>query len=197
MVERGDVCFTCTPASQAEPPRPFVVAARTVLLVEPSDPAVLILGYGLGMLGALVARLRPAAKLWGVERSPRLVRRARPYLPPGAELICDDALAFLRRTRMRFDVILDDCFVLRGNDAVRPAELRRHAELVRCRLREGGLYVRNVLPEGSLGSDPQTADIRACFRCTRLRRFREWDNVLALASGRTLAPRLLRRLEPR
>jgi spermidine synthase len=197
VVERGDLCFTCSPDRRRAAPRPFVVTARTVLLVEPADPAVLILGYGLGLMGAIVAGLRPQARIFGVEHSKRLAHRARAHLPPGTELLCDDALAFLHRSRRRFDLIVDDCFVLRGDDAVRPAELHRHAALVKRRLRDGGLYVRNVLPQGRLTVADQTSDVKRHFPWLRLRRFRDWDNVLALAAGRPLPDGLLRRLEPR
>lgn len=197
VVERGDLCFTCSPTARTPPPRPFVVAARTVLLVEPPDPSVLILGYGLGLMGALVSRLRPAATIYGVERSRRLAAEARRHLPPNAELFTEDAVSYLERTRRRFDLILDDCFVLRGTDAIRPRELRGHADLVRRRLGAGGLYVRNLLPHGRLEAADQVIDIRRHFAWLRLRRFRDWDNVLALAAGKAKSPASLRRLEPR
>jgi len=197
VVERGDLCFTCSPTASAAPPRPFVVAARTVLLVDSLHPTVLILGYGLGLMGSLVAALRPGATIYGVERSRRLAALARGHLPPRTELTTGDAVAFLEHTRRRFDLILDDCFVLRGSDAIRPRGLRRHAALVRRRLHTDGLYVRNLLPHGRLQIEDQVIDIRHHFPWVRFRRFREWDNVLALAAGRALPPPSLRRLEPR
>jgi hypothetical protein len=39
--------------------------------------------------------------------------------------------------------------------------------------------------------------VKRHFPWLRLRRFRDWDNVLALAAGRPLPDGLLRRLEPR
>ncbi len=192
IIEQGNVVFTASPeeSNGARPgaalPPPFRVAARTCLLVSATRPRLAVLGWGLGAMGGEMARLRPEAHLLGVELSADLARRAQKHLPDRVELLHGDALSFLERTRRRFDLLLDDCFSWQHAKPVRPPELLRHGDLARRRLRPGGLYVRNMLPEPHLPLALQTEDLHSAFEHVELRRFREWDNVLAVCTERPL-----------
>jgi spermidine synthase len=177
-----------------------VVAGRTVLLVERAAPRVLILGYGLGAMASVALHHRPAARIVGVESSAERAAAARALAgpgraAPGADVRCADALSFLRRTRARFDLIIDDCFELaRDGDTFRSPSLYEHAAAVRARLLPDGLYVRNLLPQQGIALDAQWRDVRASFRYWQLRRFREWENVLVVASDRLVAASAWRHL---
>lgn len=188
---RVTLYFTELPGRPEATPLPVVVLARTVRLCATRDPAVLVLGYGLGKLGALLAALRPAAAVLGVERSPDYVRGARGAAPPNVELLQADAVDFLARTRRRFDLVIDDCFLLVRGEPVRVSALDRSAGRVRELLRPDGVYVRNLLPDDREHLERSCGDIRAAFPHLRFRRFREWDNVLAIASIRALDARRL------
>jgi SAM-dependent methyltransferase len=158
---------------------------------------VLVLGYGLGTLGALLARIRPRSRIVGVERSPAYLRRAAPAAPPNVELRRADAARFLASNRQRFDLVVDDCFLLVRGEPVRVPALDRSARRVRASLRPGGVYVRNLLPDDDDALERHCSDIRAAFPHLVYRRFRDWDNVLAIASTRALDAAELRRLHRR
>lgn len=188
-----DVVFTLRPGAVATLPAPFVVAARTVLLAPGASPDVAILGYGLGAMGGLLSKLRPTARIVGVELSKKLHRKSRRHAPRNVELVQSDALRYLRRCRRRFDLVVDDCFVVGDDGPYRPSELLSHAELVASRMNPKGVAVRNLLPDaGQL--EHQSEDLRAAFRYVHLRRFRDWDNVLVIASQEPLPARWRRLL---
>lgn len=178
--------FTELPGDDEPTPLPIVVLARGIRLVRRRDPRVLVLGYGLGRLGALLSALRPQSRIDGVELSGSYVRRAAAAAPRNVELHHADAATFLVSTRERFDLVIDDCFRLVRGEALRVAALNRSAGLVRARLRPGGVCLRNLLPEDDEVLEEQCRDLRAAFPQLVFRRFRDWDNVLAVASVRKL-----------
>lgn len=180
-IQRGDLFFTAVPGAPVELPFPFRVAGRLPRLVADEAPSVAVLGFGLGAVADLMLAERPGARLVGVEPDEELVASVPDALRRRVKLRVSDALRFLRTTRARFDLMFDDCFVLHGDDAVRPLELTRHAELVVRRLAPGGLYVRNLLPVHDRSFEEQCADLRRCFGTVALRRFRDWENVFAVA----------------
>ena len=188
-IRRGDLFFTAAPGALDELPQPFVVAGRLPRLIrqlQGREPQVAILGFGLGAVGALMLEQHPGMRLVGVEPDQALASAIPQPLCCRVEIERSDALTFLRRTRRRFDLVFDDCFVLAGEDAVRPAELTRHADLVARRLRAGGVYVRNLLPAPGLSVADQSRDLRRRFPHVALRTFREWENVFAIASVRPI-----------
>jgi spermidine synthase len=189
--------FTEPPDPDDGTPLPVVVLARCVRLCRPPDPEVLVLGYGLGRLGSLLAGLRPRSRILGIEQSADYHRRALATAPPNVELRRSDAVRFLATTKRRFDLVIDDCFRLVGEEPVRVAALDRSAPRVRALLRPGGVYARNLLPDDAEHLERSCGDMRATFRTVRLRRFHEWDNVIAIGSDRILEARELARLSRR
>jgi spermidine synthase len=183
---RGDLFFTAGPGSVAELPRPFQVAGRLPRLLDEERPTVAILGLGLGAVAALMIEQRPGMRLIGVEPDEALAGSIGEPLRSRIELERTDALTFLHRTRKRLDLVFDDCFVLEGEDAVRPPELTRHADLVARRLSAGGVYVRNLLPIDGRPIAEQCADVRQRFSHVELRSFREWENRFVIAADRPL-----------
>lgn len=146
-------------------------------------------------MGSHMAELRPEARIHGVEVSPELYDKALSRQPDQVTLELGDARKALRATHQRYDLILDDCFELIEGEASRPPELRRHAALARSRLAEHGFYVRNHLPdENHRFVREEIVDIDESFEWVAFRRFREWDNVLIVASRQPIERRAMRRL---
>lgn len=191
-VARGDIFFTSSSGDESALPRPFVVAGRSVLLTAREQPKVLILGYGLGAMAAVMIERVPGVRIDGVEKSRDLARRARRLCPEQVTLHHRDAELFLLRTRRRYDLILDDCFDLVENDAVR--SLRIAAPRLASRLDKGGIVMQNLLVDNTHPLAPQIVDLEQHFASVVTRRFRQWDNVLAFASQRALDPRQVRAL---
>jgi spermidine synthase len=197
VVREGDVFFTAAPGAAAELPLPFRVAGRLPRLVDSPRPRVAVLGFGLGAVAGLMLEARPGALLVGIEPDAELLAAIPARLRRRVALERTDALSFLRATRRRFDLVFDDCFVLKGSEAVRPPELAAHAELVARTLSPGGIYVRNVLPHPGRTVPDQTADLRRRFPTVLLRTFRDWENAFALVREAPLPPDWRRRLRPR
>jgi spermidine synthase len=109
----------------------FVLAARR--------RSALLLGLGGGAMARYVRHAWPQCALTIVERSAEVIDLARRWFGVDEAIIEDDADAFLRRTRQRWDVILVDLYDAAG--VVSPPE----GFWERCvgRLAEGGLIAVN------------------------------------------------------
>ncbi|MEM1249121.1 MAG: class I SAM-dependent methyltransferase [Acidobacteriota bacterium] len=182
VIEAGDIVFSVSPAGPGKLPRPYAYAARTVGLVRPSGPRVLILGLGLGGVAAEMLRLNPSATLVGVDIAQSSIDWVRAHPIDGLDVVHADALDYLESCGS-FDLIFDDCFVLVGEDAVRPKALRGVPAVAAQRLRSGGVYVQNTI---RAAGGRETPEISAVFRYRRERAFRDWENVLVVASTRPL-----------
>lgn len=113
--------------------------------------SVLILGLGGGSAGRLARAIAPNARIVGVEASAAVLKAARRHFDLdslGIEVVCDDALAYLGRTRRRFDLVIEDVFI--GTEATlrKPSWLPQPglARAVR-QLHPGGLLVINTIDE--------------------------------------------------
>jgi SAM-dependent methyltransferase len=113
--------------------------------------SVLILGLGGGSAARLVRAIAPRARIVGVERDAAVLRASRRWFDLdrlGVEVVEDDAQRYLRRSRRRFDAVLDDVFVGRGRRVRKPEWLPRPGlELAARRVGHGGLLVSNALDE--------------------------------------------------
>ena len=194
VVTSGDTCFTFSADAGIAAPLPYEAAARAVLLVPSREPRVLILGYGLGAMGSRIAHLRPDATIHGVEQNADYVRVASERASEPTVIYNDDALGFLERTRRRFDLVIDDCFALENGTVKRPDELWPVAGLVARRLAADGLAVQNVLPDEKEGVDAELREFSRHYSTVETRRFRDWENILVLGSGRALPSGWRRRL---
>ncbi len=185
LIEAGDVVFTVSAAGPGELPRPYDYAARCGWLVAAEAPRVLILGLGLGGIAAEMVRRSPGARITGVELDPSSVRWVRRNPIPGVEVVQSEARDYLRRSRVRFDVILDDCFCLVAEDAIRPPDLAEIAGLARRRLAPDGVYVQNTIRDE--GGDC-ALEVDHVFPHRYERGFKEWENVLVVGAPAPLAP---------
>lgn len=170
-----------------------LVAPLVALPGEP-PPRVLLLGLGGGSAARLVRALAPASELVGVEIDGEVIRAAREAFglrELGVELVHDDARRVLERERRRFDLVLDDVFVGRG-DAVHKPPWLLHGGLQRAGalLRPRGILVSNTLDEWR-----EVAGILAAgFEVGVSIEVEGYDNrILAARSGAPLSARDLRR----
>jgi precorrin-6B methylase 2 len=98
-----------------------------------------------------VRALDERAQIVGVERDAEVLRAARRHfglLRLGIEIVEGDALAYLRRERRRFDLVVEDIFVGTARRVRKPDWLFEEGyPLVKARLRPGGLIVSNTIEE--------------------------------------------------
>ncbi len=113
--------------------------------------SVLILGLGGGSTARLVRAIAPKARIVGVEASADVLKAARRHFDLDAldvDVVCDDAQAYLARTRRRFDLVIEDIFI--GTEATlrKPSWLPEPGLSRAARhLRAGGLLVINSIDE--------------------------------------------------
>ena len=190
--------------SSFHPERPWTgyvwdALAVTGLLVPSQAPRVLLLGCGAGTVLVLLRRLLPHAHLTAIELDGRVLELARERFhldDIGAEVLEDDGLAFLARSRRKFDVIVDDMFQHDGAGLQRPvddeeAHLRRVAE----HLAPGGVAATNSTTDEDPPGLPRT--LRAAYRAVFPKRLlltpRLGYNVVLAGSTRRLSVAAFRR----
>ena len=129
----------------------WTLAAPAVLMRRERRRRVLFLGFGAGSAARVVRSLHPDAELVGVERDAAVLRLARRHFgidKLGVELIVEDALAYLRRERRRFDLIIEDVFIGTARTLRKPDWLFDEGyALIRPRLCAGGLLAANTIHE--------------------------------------------------
>lgn len=113
---------------------------------------ILILGLGGGTVTRQLRHLLPEAKITGVEIDGEVLRVARQYMAldrQGLEVIEADAYDYLKNTRRRFDVIVDDVYLTGSTDVWRPDDLTEGAlDLLAARRRPGGIVLANFITDG-------------------------------------------------
>lgn len=134
--------------------------ARTFYVIKEKLPAlqeVLILGFGLGSIPAILYRqygLSPACT--GVDHDGELLRQFRKYYTADhVETVEADAFTFLQETTASYDLICVDLF----KDALVPKkfETERFLHLAKAKLRPGGVLLYNRLTmEKGLATATQT-----------------------------------------
>ncbi|MEZ4334032.1 MAG: fused MFS/spermidine synthase [Myxococcota bacterium] len=130
------------------------IAAPLLALAPARRRRVLILGLGAGSVARLARALAPEARIVGVELDAEVVQLARTHFELdalGLEVVQADARAWLERAverPERFDAILEDVFIGRGDAVHKPDWIPDPAHLhARRLLARGGLLVSNTLDE--------------------------------------------------
>ncbi|NNL86659.1 MAG: hypothetical protein HKP27_13450 [Myxococcales bacterium] len=166
--------------------------SASVLAVANPAPRVLVLGLAGGSVVRGVLSLRPSARFVGVEIDPDVVAAGKRHfgldeLP--LEVVCTDALDYLRRTRRRFDLVIDDVFVGRGRRVHKPAWLPEPGfHWATRRLRPGGVIVSNTLDETAA----LARGLAECVpRVVELSLY-GWDNRILIGGSAGLSARDLR-----
>jgi MYXO-CTERM domain-containing protein len=130
----------------------WMLAAGLVLLPARRRRRVLLLGLGAGSVAQALRALDPKAELVGIERDRDVLRLARRHFGLGrlgVEVIVEDAFAYLRRERRRFDLVVEDLFVGPLRTVHKPPGLVPEGfRLIGRRLRRGGLVASNTIHEG-------------------------------------------------
>lgn len=166
--------------------------AAPALLLTTRTPRVLVLGLGGGTAARIVRALIPDADLVGVEIDADVVAAAREHFELDAldiELCVEDALAFLRRERRRYDLILEDVFIGRGDAVHKPDWIPHPAhDLARKRLRAGGILVSNTIDE----TREIAASLGAAFASLLRIGVEDYDNQVLVASDARIDARTLR-----
>ncbi|HSJ99360.1 MAG TPA: hypothetical protein VLC53_19950, partial [Myxococcota bacterium] len=140
----------------------------------------------------LVRALAPRAQIVGVEREGKVVAAARRHFGLDAlsvEVVCDDALRALARERRRFDLVIEDCFVGRGQEERKPPGFPLPGlALAARRLAPGGILTVNTLDETA-----EVAGALAGLLPHRLEiRIAGYDNRVLAACERPFDARALR-----
>lgn len=135
--------------------------AAPVLLAGGRRRRVLLLGLAAGSVARAIRALDPDAEIVGVEIDRQVLRLARRHFGLGelrVEVIAGDALAYLRRERRLFDVVVEDLFVGSSRVVRKPDWLLGEGyRLIGRRLRHGGIVVSNTIHE-------MPAVVQACTR---------------------------------
>jgi predicted membrane-bound spermidine synthase len=168
--------------------------ASPILLLPPDRPRrVLLLGLAAGSVARALRALDPNAEIVGVELDAEVLRLARRHFDLGGlgvELVTGDALAYLRRERRRFDLVVEDLFIGPSRSVRKPGWVAGEGyRLIRRRLRPGGYAVSNTIHE-----TPAIARAMRAFgrRLVSIEVRGHWNEVLVC--GRDLpAPRAIRR----
>ncbi|MCA9510001.1 MAG: fused MFS/spermidine synthase [Myxococcales bacterium] len=168
------------------------IAAPVLALPPERRRRFLFLGLAAGSAARVVRAIAPRAELIGVEIDREVLRVARAHFDLDAlrvEVLRDDALAVLERERRRFDAILDDVFVGRGDAVHKPAWIPHPAhDLARARLASGGVLVANTLDEASRVA----ASLGASFPRVVSIEIEGFDNRVLVGGPRPLSARVLR-----
>jgi spermidine synthase len=168
------------------------LAAPLLLLPQRARCKVLILGLGGGSAARIVRALAPRAQITGVELDNDVVKAARRWFDLdslGVDVVCEDALRYLGRSRKQFDIIFEDIFVGSGRSVHKPDWLPDPGHtLAARRLRPGGILVSNTIDEAA---DVSRA-MRSAFRSTLRIGVADFDNQIIVGAGFPLSGRALR-----
>jgi len=126
--------------------------ATPLLLLPPRRRRrVLILGLGGGSAARVVRALAPRARIVGVELDAGVIELARREFDLdelGVEVICADARAYLEGLRARFDLVIDDIFIGKGQGVRKPQwSLEGGIERAASRVAAGGALSCNTIDE--------------------------------------------------
>ena len=168
------------------------LAVPLLLLPPARRRSVLILGLGAGSAARVVRALAPGAHIVGVERDRAVLRAARRWFDLDdlrLEVVEADAQDFLRRSRRRFDAILEDVFVGHGRSVRKPEWLPVPGLAIAARrLARNGILVSNAIDEA-----PAVArEMRRHFPVTLGVDVTDYDNRVVVGARRGHGARALR-----
>jgi len=177
----------------------FDVLAALIAVLRPAG-RVGVLGFAGGGMMAPLHALGVKARLHCVDLDRACYEIFRQHCPEWAEGIRwthADALAWLRRQRTPFDLILEDLTIAHDGDVVKPGVTwSALPDLIPQRLVPGsGVAVCNLLLPPSGRWQPGLGDLAARFRTVRVVNFDDFENRIliggeALPSARQLSVQL-------
>lgn len=121
------------------------------LLKARTPQSVLLLGLGGGTVVRQLRFLLPHVEIVAVELDALLIELARDHMgitDADTAIVHDDAFKYVRKTRRRFDVIIDDLFLCGDDDVYRPeAVAGEWLDVLKRRLTDGGVVVANLITD--------------------------------------------------
>jgi len=172
----------------------WALAAPVVLLPARRPRRVLLLGLAAGSVARALRALDGEAVIVGVDYDADVVAAARRHFGLDelrVDVVVDDALAYLRRERRRYDMVVEDLFVGPSRSVRKPDWLLGEGYgLVARRLARGGVFTSNTIHEM-----PAVARAARVFggRVVSIDVAGHWNRIV-VAGTRVPAPRTLRRL---
>src|SRR5512140_296870 len=165
------ILYSIRPDTAMETPAPWLALAAAPWVGERAEGRaplrILILGYGGGTVARLIRGLDRNAEIIGVEPDPGIRRIAATEMGVralGATVVGTDACSYLSRRGPVFDAVIDDVFAPRRGRLARPGDAVRLPELVRRRLKPGGVYAVNLISPGGAEERATVERVRAVFR---------------------------------
>jgi spermidine synthase len=169
------------------------IAAPILWLSPKRRRRILILGLGGGSVARIARALAPDAEIVGVEFDPEVVRLARAHLELDSldvRVEIADARVWLKTAKGRFDAILEDVFIGRGDDVHKPDWIPEPGHrLARARLARGGVFVSNTLDEHA----KVAREMRAAFPAVVTIHTEDYDNHVLVAGPEGLTGVSLRK----
>lgn len=120
-------------------------------LLRPGGPprSILMLGLAGGTTLRTMRHLLPECRFTAVEIDAEIVAAARRHMALDrldVEVVIDDAYAWLRRCRHRYDMVIDDVYLAGAEDVYRPQAWEcEHLRLLERVLAAGGLLSANLV----------------------------------------------------
>ena len=149
--------------------------------------SVLVLGLGGGSAARLVRAIAPHSRVVGVESSAEVLDAARRWFELdalGVEVVHGCARQYLRRSRARFDLVIEDVFVGEGRAVHKPDWLPAPGLAAAARLvHRGGLLVCNALDE----APEVTRTLRALFPASVRIGIEGYDNAIVVGGPGSLS----------
>ena len=138
------------------------------LTLQQSGKRVLMIGCGGGTLATMLARAGRQVSIVDIDPVSFTVAKRHFHLPGDVECHVSDGLAFLQKTRKRFDTLIVDAFV--GEKVPRHLTGPEFSKAVLRCLRRNGVALVNVCIHGKtdLTADRAAAEFRVLNRATRL-----------------------------
>lgn len=166
-------------------------ALAAAALLRPAGPpaTLLMLGVAGGTAMRTLRHLLPDLAMTGVELDPDVLKLARRHLAleaSGAEIVEADALDWLAKSRRRFDVVIDDCYLGGDDDVARSAWTPERQQLLEGALAPGGLLAVNLV--NSPGHEVVVTSVGMALRreFPVLRRIHppdSWNEILVVGDG--------------
>jgi SAM-dependent methyltransferase len=180
----------------------FDVLAALIAILQPLG-RIGVLGFAGGGMMAPLRGLGVEAVIDSVDLDRAgydLFRQHCPGWASGVNWQQADAVAWLRRQRLKFDLLMDDLSVPHHGDVVKPTVCWSVLpELIHRRLRPGGVAIFNLMLPSNGNWNPDLNRLAGRFKAARIIDFDEFENRILiggddLPSARELGLRLRRAL---
>lgn len=175
-----------------------LIAASALLRKTGPPKSVLMLGLAGGTTFRTLRHLLPDCHLTAVDIDREIVELARAHMDLdacGAEVVIDDAYAWLARNKRKFDVVIDDIYLAGRDDVYRPQGAGEQTlGLLRRAVADGGIFSMNLVTgEGHrrVQSRARTM-LRESFSVVRSLRTEEAQNEVLVAGAEVDAGLALR-----